>query len=174
MTNRPDLHTPEHDQWDQGGYCNNLVTDDDGCGTVCGYRKPREKRPGEVLTPLGAVVRLNALPPHLMAQIEDDLHGTMLRLFMQDWTLDRMYAEVVLSGENRRELAMHLLEGLGLGLEQIILAELKRQAMEEGWDAPYVNEEFRSDGVTIFDGDLNYRALAEAIEKHLTVPRNED
>lgn len=40
---RPDLHTPEHDQWDQGGYCNNLVLDDDGCGTVCGYRAPRER-----------------------------------------------------------------------------------------------------------------------------------
>lgn len=42
MSNRPDLHTADHDQWDQGGYCNNLVTDTDGCGTVCGYRQPRQ------------------------------------------------------------------------------------------------------------------------------------
>jgi hypothetical protein len=35
---RPDLHTAAHDDWDQGGYCNALVVDSDGCGTVCGYR----------------------------------------------------------------------------------------------------------------------------------------
>jgi hypothetical protein len=39
MTNRPDLHTEKHDNWDQGGYCNALVTDYDGCGTSCGYRE---------------------------------------------------------------------------------------------------------------------------------------
>lgn len=37
---RPDLHTPRHDNWDAGGYCNALVLDDEGCGEVCGYRKP--------------------------------------------------------------------------------------------------------------------------------------
>lgn len=36
--NRPDKHRPDHDNWDQGGYCNELVTDDDGCGEICGYR----------------------------------------------------------------------------------------------------------------------------------------
>lgn len=40
--NRPDLHTPDHDQWDQGGYCNNLVLDDDGTATVCGYRRAHD------------------------------------------------------------------------------------------------------------------------------------
>lgn len=35
---RPDLHTAAHDDWDQGGYCNALVVDRDGCGTICGYR----------------------------------------------------------------------------------------------------------------------------------------
>lgn len=43
--NRPDLHTSQHDQWDQGGYCNNLVIDDDGSGTVCGYRAPSDHTP---------------------------------------------------------------------------------------------------------------------------------
>lgn len=37
---RPDLHTPEHTMWDQGGYCNDLVADEDGCGEVCGYQRP--------------------------------------------------------------------------------------------------------------------------------------
>ena len=44
MSYRPDLHTTGHDQRDQGGYCNNLVLDDDGCGVVCGYRSPHEPR----------------------------------------------------------------------------------------------------------------------------------
>lgn len=42
MTNRPEMHTADHDQWDQGGYCNSLVIDHDGeTATVCGYRQPR-------------------------------------------------------------------------------------------------------------------------------------
>lgn len=42
MSDRPELHTADHDQWDQGGYCNNLVIDHDSeTATVCGYRQPR-------------------------------------------------------------------------------------------------------------------------------------
>lgn len=39
---RPELHKPDHDAWDQGGYCNELVLDHDGeSATICGYRTPR-------------------------------------------------------------------------------------------------------------------------------------
>lgn len=31
-------HTPDHDTWDAGGYCNELVADAEGYGAVCGYR----------------------------------------------------------------------------------------------------------------------------------------
>lgn len=55
---RPYLHTAEHDMWDQGGYCNALVTDEDGCGDVCGYQRP-------VLRPAGVL----PLPPgHFMGE----------------------------------------------------------------------------------------------------------
>lgn len=40
MSDRPDLHTDRHDAWDAGGFCNELVLDRDGSGTVCGYQKP--------------------------------------------------------------------------------------------------------------------------------------
>lgn len=33
-------HTDAHDDWDQGGYCNTLVQDENGDADVCGYRKP--------------------------------------------------------------------------------------------------------------------------------------
>lgn len=33
-------HTDAHDDWDQGGYCNALVQDENGDGDICGYRKP--------------------------------------------------------------------------------------------------------------------------------------
>lgn len=33
-------HTDEHSDWDQGGYCNALVTNEHGDGDVCGYRQP--------------------------------------------------------------------------------------------------------------------------------------
>ncbi|WP_311245367.1 MULTISPECIES: hypothetical protein [unclassified Microbacterium] len=43
MTDRPEMHTPAHSEWDQGGYCNELVLDHDGeTATTCGYRAPRE------------------------------------------------------------------------------------------------------------------------------------
>lgn len=32
-------HTDAHDDWDQGGYCNTLVRDENGDGVVCGYRQ---------------------------------------------------------------------------------------------------------------------------------------
>lgn len=37
-----DRHTDQHDAWDQGGYCNALVLDENGDGDVCGYRKPTD------------------------------------------------------------------------------------------------------------------------------------
>lgn len=51
---RPDLHTPDHTMWDQGGYCNNLVTDEDGCGEVCGYQRPTLVLGGAPALPTGS------------------------------------------------------------------------------------------------------------------------
>lgn len=33
-------HTSKHNNWDVGGYCNALVTNENGDGVTCGYRKP--------------------------------------------------------------------------------------------------------------------------------------
>ena len=37
MSDRPDLHTASHEDFDAGGYCNNLVLDADGSATDCGF-----------------------------------------------------------------------------------------------------------------------------------------
>lgn len=37
MSDRPDLHTDDHENFDAGGYCNNLVLDADGTATDCGF-----------------------------------------------------------------------------------------------------------------------------------------
>lgn len=59
---RHDLHRPDHDQWDQGGYCNNLVVDDDGTATVCGYRKPLDPEPWVWSGIKGEAIRFDPRP----------------------------------------------------------------------------------------------------------------
>lgn len=41
MTTTDARHTDQHDAWDQGGYCNALVADENGDGDTCGYRQPQ-------------------------------------------------------------------------------------------------------------------------------------
>lgn len=104
MSDRPDLHTPEHDQWDQGGYCNNLVTDDDGCGTTCGYQKPWEPYAGMIVTPLEGYVQV-------YPERAEDPNAVMMVLGVAKRN-DYRTAEIVLSEQNRRDLAARLLDGL--------------------------------------------------------------
>lgn len=37
---KPELHTDDHQEWDRGGNCMALVTDDTGYADVCGYKLP--------------------------------------------------------------------------------------------------------------------------------------
>lgn len=125
----------------------------------------------QVLTPLGGTVRVDPLAPHLMARIDDDLEGVMLRLGMQS-PRDHRLAEVVLSGENRRELAALLLEDLPFSLEEIIKVAIGYDPVPLSIrDHPEITFEYR----TITDRDGLVERISAAIRKHiLTVPRNVD
>lgn len=37
-------HTPDHNKWDAGGYCNELVLDENGDAEVCGYIEPGTRK----------------------------------------------------------------------------------------------------------------------------------
>lgn len=72
------MHTDKHDKWDQGGYCNNMVTDHDGSGTTCGYRKapPALHDEGEVRAREArryeeSIRATNAYAADLSARLED-------------------------------------------------------------------------------------------------------
>jgi hypothetical protein len=110
VSDRPDLHTPEHDQWDQGGFCNNLVTDDDGCGTTCGYQEPWEPLNGEIVTPLDGTVLVIPALDHLKQRAEDP--NSVLMVLGIAKHNDYRKSEIVLSEQNRRDLAARLLDGL--------------------------------------------------------------
>lgn len=94
-------HTPEHDNWDQGGFCNALVAGPDGCGEVCGYRAPYVARSNERLLGEDSLLRV-------------DVERSTLTISTQHRSLRPMSMSVTLSKADRIFVARELLKDLDL------------------------------------------------------------